>query len=73
MPNLIIYNAGTDILIGDPLGHLRISAKVRFCRFFHVSLLNRMLNVLFKGIIQRDEIVFSFAQQHHIPILMLLR
>jgi histone deacetylase 11 len=26
-PELIIYNAGTDILIGDPLGSLSISAK----------------------------------------------
>ncbi len=25
-PDLIIYNAGTDILVGDPLGNLDISA-----------------------------------------------
>lgn len=27
-PNLIVYNAGTDILEGDSLGHLAISAEV---------------------------------------------
>ncbi|XP_052287071.1 histone deacetylase 11-like isoform X2 [Dreissena polymorpha] len=26
-PDVIVYNAGTDILEGDPLGHLNISAK----------------------------------------------
>ncbi|XP_054168916.1 histone deacetylase 11-like [Oppia nitens] len=50
-PDLIIYNAGTDILIGDPLGRLRISAN---------------------GITKRDEIVFSFAKQYNISIVMLL-
>lgn len=27
-PNLIVYNAGTDVLKGDPLGGLFISARV---------------------------------------------
>ena len=27
-PNFIVYNAGTDILAGDPLGQLDISAQV---------------------------------------------
>jgi histone deacetylase 11 len=26
-PEFVIYNAGTDILEGDPLGRLRISAE----------------------------------------------
>ena len=28
-PQLVVYNAGTDILDGDPLGNLSISAQVR--------------------------------------------
>jgi histone deacetylase 11 len=28
-PDLIIYNAGTDVLAGDPLGRLNISVEVR--------------------------------------------
>ena len=27
-PDVIVYNAGTDILEGDPLGNLNISAQV---------------------------------------------
>ncbi|GAB6030865.1 Histone deacetylase 11 [Chamberlinius hualienensis] len=27
VPDLIVYNAGTDVLIGDPLGSLRVSAQ----------------------------------------------
>lgn len=30
-PNLVVYNAGTDILLGDPLGRLDITPKVRNC------------------------------------------
>ena len=26
-PDLIVYNAGTDVLDGDPLGHCRVSAE----------------------------------------------
>eukprot|EP00249_Psilotum_nudum_P002138 c15025_g1_i1 orf=83-1105(+) len=49
-PQLLIYNAGTDILAGDPLGQMLISPE---------------------GVKQRDEIVFQFAQQQKIPIVML--
>lgn len=28
-PDAVVYNAGTDILEGDPLGNLSISAQVR--------------------------------------------
>uniref|UniRef100_H2YUR3 Histone deacetylase domain-containing protein n=1 Tax=Ciona savignyi TaxID=51511 RepID=H2YUR3_CIOSA len=49
-PQLIVYNAGTDILDGDSLGCLSISSK---------------------GIITRDEIVFSLAKENKIPIVML--
>lgn len=28
-PNLIVYNAGTDILKGDPLGQMNVSVEVR--------------------------------------------
>ncbi|CAG2175361.1 unnamed protein product [Oppiella nova] len=51
MPDLIIYNAGTDILSGDPLGRLRISPN---------------------GIAKRDEIVFRYAKENDISIVMLL-
>lgn len=50
-PDLIIYNAGTDILEGDPLG---------------------MLNVSPKGVMARDEMVFTYARKQAIPIVMLL-
>lgn len=30
-PDLVVYNAGTDILIGDPLGNLDITPEV--CRW----------------------------------------
>lgn len=29
-PDIIVYNAGTDVLEGDPLGKLAVSAEVRF-------------------------------------------
>ncbi len=50
-PNFIIYNAGTDIFIKDPLGDLDITCD---------------------GIVKRDEIVFEYAMNNKIPILMLL-
>ncbi|KAI1719706.1 histone deacetylase domain-containing protein [Ditylenchus destructor] len=49
VPDILVYNAGTDSLIGDPLGLLRITPE---------------------GIIRRDEIVFTFAHQSSIPIVM---
>ncbi|KAJ8751585.1 hypothetical protein K2173_016832 [Erythroxylum novogranatense] len=49
-PQLVIYNAGTDILDGDPLGRLKVSP----C-----------------GVINRDEMVFQFAHERNIPIVML--
>ncbi|KAL0330711.1 UNVERIFIED_CONTAM: Histone deacetylase 2 [Sesamum angustifolium] len=49
-PELIIYNAGTDVLDGDPLGRLKISPD---------------------GIAVRDEKVFMFARERHIPLVML--
>jgi histone deacetylase 11 len=48
---LQVYNAGTDILEGDPLGSLRVSAT---------------------GIQQRDEMVWQFAADQGVPIVMLL-
>ena len=30
-PDVLVYNAGTDILDGDPLGCLSISAQVGCC------------------------------------------
>ncbi|KAI6229659.1 Hist-deacetyl domain-containing protein [Aphelenchoides besseyi] len=48
-PDLIVYNAGTDVLDGDPLGRLDISAE---------------------GVVKRDEMVFTAAAEHSIPIVM---
>ena len=50
-PDVIIYNAGTDILAGDNLGRMSVSEK---------------------GIILRDELVFTAAYEAHIPITMVL-
>jgi histone deacetylase 11 len=50
-PDLIIYNAGTDILEHDPVGRLSVSRE---------------------GIIQRDKLVFGYAEEYKIPILMTL-
>lgn len=50
-PDIIFYNAGTDIYEKDWVGNLKVSHR---------------------GIIQRDEYVFSIAQQHTIPIVMTL-
>ena len=33
-PDLVVYNAGTDVLEGDPLGQLEITASVRCSVFF---------------------------------------
>lgn len=50
-PDIIIYNAGTDIYDLDIIGFLSISES---------------------GIIKRDEIVFKYAFENDIPILMVL-
>lgn len=49
-PDLMVYNAGTDILKGDRLGLLAVTAD---------------------GIIKRDEIVFQYAKDRNIPVVML--
>ncbi|XP_063236332.1 histone deacetylase 11 [Bacillus rossius redtenbacheri] len=49
-PDILVYNAGTDILEGDSLGLLSVSAE---------------------GIIRRDELVFTKARDHRVPIVML--
>ena len=50
-PQLVIYNAGTDCLDGDPLGALRLSRR---------------------GVIERDEFVFSLCRDHRCAVVMLL-
>jgi histone deacetylase 11 len=49
VPDVIFYNAGTDVLEGDRLGKLHISED---------------------AVIKRDEIVFQYALQRWIPIIM---
>lgn len=49
-PDVLVYNAGTDILKGDRLGLLAVTAD---------------------GIIKRDEMVFKYAKERNIPIVML--
>lgn len=46
-----MYNGGTDIMIGDHLGNLRVKPE---------------------DIILRDEIVFQFAAEMDVPIVMML-
>jgi len=50
-PDLVIYNAGTDCMDGDPLGGLHISAQ---------------------GIIDRDALMFEYAINEGVPIVMVL-
>lgn len=50
-PDIIFYNAGSDIYEHDPLGRLNISEH---------------------GIIERDEMVFRYAKDYNIPIVMTL-
>ena len=50
-PEFIVYNAGTDILDGDPLGQCSISQN---------------------GIVNRDDLMFGYAFDKKIPILMVL-
>ena len=74
MPDLIIYNAGTDILSGDPLGRLRISPNVsQVMSRLYSNLLMKTYTVFVKGIAKRDEIVFRYAKENDISIVMLLR
>lgn len=40
-PELVVYNAGTDILDGDPLGRLKVS-------FAHHGYINFMMHILLK-------------------------
>lgn len=45
-PDIIIYNAGTDILDGDPLGGLAISPQVqKQLGLYYFKYLNSMLNI----------------------------
>ncbi len=50
-PDLIVYNAGSDVLLGDPLGKMNLTKT---------------------GIIKRDELVFKYAVESKVPILMVL-
>lgn len=75
-PQLIIYNAGTDVLQGDKLGGLSLTDNVGItctdCNF--TITINNIINyvvVSFQGIIIRDEMVFRKAVMRKIPIVML--
>ncbi len=50
-PDLIIYNAGSDVFEKDPIGQTALSAE---------------------GILERDALVFTQAQDNEIPVLMVL-
>ncbi len=79
-PDLLIYNAGTDILDGDPLGRLLVS---RHCFPYlnawnlrgailghtHTHLLHTQVSP--DGVKQRDEMVFKFSREKNCPIVML--
>lgn len=36
-PDFVVYNAGTDILQGDPLGNLDVSPQVHFIDCFNMN------------------------------------
>ena len=40
-PDIVVYNAGTDILEGDPLGNLDITPEV--CIDLHKSIIERIM------------------------------
>uniref|UniRef100_A0A3Q2PD47 Histone deacetylase 11 n=1 Tax=Fundulus heteroclitus TaxID=8078 RepID=A0A3Q2PD47_FUNHE len=70
-PDILVYNAGTDILDGDPLGGLSISPQ-QFL-FERVEGMSRATIIdldAHQGIVKRDEIVFRAAKQRGIPIFM---
>jgi histone deacetylase 11 len=60
----VYYNAGTDILEGDPLGQLDITKKGKWrgCGGTDPS----------EGVVQRDELVFRYAMGRGVPLVMLL-
>lgn len=68
-PDIIVYNAGTDVLDGDPLGRLAVSAEV--CLFSPFYCFRFNIVFFFQGIINRDKIVFMKARERRIPIVML--
>ncbi|CAN7080405.1 unnamed protein product [Brassica oleracea var. botrytis] len=55
-PEMVVYNAGTDILDGDPLGLLKASYT---------------LQISPDGITSRDEKVFRVAREREVPVVML--
>jgi hypothetical protein len=55
-PNFIIYNAGTDVLINDPLGGLDISEDVISGLCLHVQLFESQFNI---------QIYSRFVAGHH--------
>ena len=72
-PDMVIYNAGTDVLKGDPLGVLDITPDVREDLFdiLHnsVQLLSTLFHML-QGVKERDRLVFSEVRSREIPIVM---
>ena len=44
-PDVVVYNAGTDILIGDPLGNLSITAQVINCGVFLFFFIDKYLHL----------------------------
>ena len=71
---LVIYNAGTDVLESDPLGRLGVSAKVDLLEFDFlesVGMLTRInFYLIFKGILRRDQLVFEHCRHHNVPVVM---
>lgn len=82
-PDVVVYNAGTDILEGDRLGGLSISPQVRpdlggggWGRLWgprHSREGGRLplrLPLPPQGIVKRDELVFRVVRGRQVPILM---
>lgn len=75
-PEMVVYNAGTDILDGDPLGLLKASYTLKVIIIFlfeqNVSnLVTLLVQISPDGITSRDEKVFRVAREREIPVVML--
>lgn len=73
---MVVYNAGTDILDGDPLGLLKASYTLKVIIIFlfeqNVSnLVTLLVQISPDGITSRDEKVFRVAREREIPVVML--
>ncbi|KAH7832934.1 hypothetical protein Vadar_001471 [Vaccinium darrowii] len=71
-PELVVYNAGTDILEGDPLGRNDLAfAMLHPSERLSCYTTIAKANISPDGIARRDEKVFRFARETNAPLVML--